>query len=183
MKSTNLIFSFNSIVFLFLILSYPAKIFSLENQNSSYNRDSLISAAKEVMIEIRFCALITLDDAGLPQVRTMDPFAPDSDMIVWFGTNKNSRKVKEIRNNSKATLYYQASGARGYVVLSGDAYLVDDPDLKLKYWKSEWKSFYPESRENYTLIKFVPVKLEIIDYKHNITGDPITWNVPNIRFK
>ena len=180
MKILNTYVKSISVIFLLFILKYPVEIFAQVDQKSNYNPDSLISAAKELMLDTRYCALITLDDNGHPQARTMDPFPPDTNMIVWFGTNSNSRKVKEINNNSKVTLYYEASDARGYVVLKGNAFIVNDSDRKLKYWKPEWEIFYPESKENYTLIKFIPNKLEIVDYKHNIVGDSITWRVPNL---
>jgi general stress protein 26 len=168
---------------LFLILTYPIAIFAQDDQKAGYNRDSLLQGAREMISDIRFCALISLDEKGHPQARTMDPFLPDANMVVWFGTNINSRKIQEIKNNSKATLYYQAENGRGYVVLKGDAYWENDPQLKLKYWKPEWEVFYSESRENYTLIRFVPFHLEIVDYKHNIVGDSATWEVPNIELK
>ena len=41
----------------------------------------------------------------------------------------------------------------------------------MRYWKKEWEAFYPENKENYMLIKFVPDKLEIVDYRHNIIGE------------
>jgi len=158
----------------------PAVSLAQGTQNNANNPDSLLQAAREMISGIRFCALITLDEEEHPQARTMDPFLPDSNMVIWFGTNINSRKVQEIKNNSKATVYYQAENGAGYVVLKGNAYWVDDPQLKSKYWKSEWEAFYPESRENYTLIKFVPFHLEIVDYKHNLVGDSITWEAPNL---
>jgi general stress protein 26 len=82
-----------------------------------------------------------------------------------------------------ATIYYQALNGAGYAVLKGNAYLVDDPEKKMKFWKPGWETFYPESKENYTLIKFVPFKLEIVDYKHEIVGDSVTWEVPNLELK
>ncbi len=171
------------VLFSFLILTYSVTIFAQDDQKSGYNPDSLLKAAREMISDVRFCALITLDEKEHPQARTMDPFPPDSDMVVWFGTNINSRKVREIKNNSKATLYYQHEEGAGYVILKGNAYWVDNPKLKLKYWKSEWEDFYPESKDNYTLIKFVPSQLEIVDYMHNIVGDTITWAVPNLELK
>ena len=168
------------IKYLMLIFLLPFGTFAQESQQSNYNRDTLIMAAKEIMLETRYCALITLDKIGHPQARTMDPFSPDSNMVVWLGTNSNSRKVKEIRNNSKATLYYEASNGAGYVVLKGNAFIVDDHEKKLKYWKPEWDAFYPKSKNHYMLIKVLPERLEIVDYKHDIIGDSITWEVPNL---
>ena len=124
-----------SIIYLAIILLFPLDIWAQENQLSNYNRDTLITAAKEIIATTKYCALITLDESGHPQVRTMDPFSPEENFVVWLGTNSNSRKVNEIRNDSRATLYYEALNGAGYVVIKGHAYLVDDPEKKLKYWK------------------------------------------------
>jgi general stress protein 26 len=70
----------------------------------------------------------------------------------------------------------------GYVVIKGNAYLIDDPDKKEKYWKEEWDDFYPDNKSNYTLLKVIPKKLEMIYYKHGITGSSATWAVPHIEF-
>lgn len=183
MKVNNTNVKLIPVLFLLFILTYPVEILAQGDQKSGYNRDSLILAAREMVSGIQFCALITLDDKAHPQARTMDPFSPDSNMVVWFGTNINSRKVKEIQNNSLATIYYQALNGAGYVVLKGNAYLIDDIEKKMEYWKPGWEAFYPESRENYTLIKFIPFHLEIVDYKHKIVGDSVTWVVPSIDLK
>ena len=174
---------FSILLFLVIVYLYPITALAQDKQNTFHNPDSLLRAAREMIAGIRFCALITLDKEGHPQSRTMDPFLPDSNMVVWFGTNRSSRKVQEIKNNPIATLYYQAENGAGYVVLKGNAHWVDDPQLKLKYWKSDWEAFYPESRENYTLIKFVPFHLEIVDYKHNLVGDTVTWEAPNLELR
>jgi len=136
-----------------------------------------------MMEAVRYCALITLDSTGHPDARTMDPFLPDEDMVIWFGTNINSRKVKQINNDSRVTLYYQAPNEAGYVVIKGQAYIVQDSLKKQTYWKKEWGRFYPEDKSNYTLIKVNPEKLEVIDYQHGFFGDSITWDVPFVKFQ
>ena len=98
------------------------------------------------------------------------------------GTNVNTRKVREIRKDSRVTLYYEAPNGGGYVAIQGTALIVNDPEKTEKYWKEEWNEFYPEKSSNFTLIKVVPIKLEIIDYKHGITGSSKTWAVPHIDF-
>jgi len=171
------------ILYFSILLLYPLGTWAQENQFSKYDRDTLIVRSKEIIMTTRYCALITLDESGQPQVRTMDPFPPEEDMIVWLGTNSNSRKVHEIRNDSRATLYYEAPGGTGYVVIKGNAYLVDDPDKKLKYWKDEWTKFYSDQKSDYILIQIKPDKLEVLDYKHGITGASKTWEVPYVEFK
>jgi general stress protein 26 len=165
-----------------LIFPLSVNLHAQVNQGADYHRDTLLTAAKELIAATRYCALITLDESGHPQVRTMDPFAPEKDMVIWLGTNPNSRKVKEIKNDPRVTLYYESSGGRGYLVLKGHASLVNDPAIKSKYWKKEWDQFYSDNDANYILIKVMPNKLEIVDYKRGIVGESKTWAVPSVEF-
>ncbi len=143
----------------------------------------LMKAAREIMTGARYCALITLDDEGLPRARTMDPFAPDEDFTIWFGTNSKSRKVDQIRREPRVTIYYFDAGISGYVVIRGIAELVNDLKRKEVYWKDEWGAFYPNYPDNYLLIKVLPVWMEVISTQHGIFGDSITWEPPVIKFK
>ena len=140
-------------------------------------------AAKEIISGASTCALITLDSEGAPRARAMDPFPLEEDFTVWFGTNSNSRKVTQIKNDPRVTLYYLSKDATGYVIISGKAVLVDDQKTKDHYWKEKWKDFYPESRDNYLLIKVIPHWMEVLSPTHNIYNDSITWQPPVLRFE
>jgi len=170
------------IIFSVILLFCPLTIQAQENESRAFERETIITAAKEIMKASRYCALITLDKSGHPQVRTMDPFMPGEDMVIWLGTNKNTRKVAEIRNDSRVTLYYEAPQGGGYVVVKGKAHLKDGPEELEKYWKEEWDEFYPDKTRSFTLIQVVPEKLEIINYKQGITGFSKTWKVPYLEF-
>jgi len=147
------------------------------------DRQSLISAAREIMKTARYCALITLDSNGRPQARTMDPFPPADNMVVWLGTNPNSRKVREIRRDAHVTLYYAVKEDQAYVAISGRARIITDAKAKARYWKDEWKDFYPDREKGYVLITVIPQKLEVVDVKHGIIGgNSITWEPPSFTF-
>lgn len=111
----------------------------------------------------------------------MDPFPPERDFTVWLATNPRSRKVEELRKNPRVTLYY-ADGDNGYVSLHGMARIVDDGREKERRWKEEWKAYYPDRKDSYLLIEVTPVRLEIIDYKSGISGNPQTWEPSAITF-
>ena len=168
---------------LIIISIIPMSVNAQKNDSSDFDRDTLIKAAEDLMIASRYCGLITLDDSGHPQIRTMDPFAPEEDLTVWFGTNSASRKVREIKNDSRVTIYYQADKGTGYVVVRGNAVLVDDEQTKKKYWKDKWEEYYSEKKENYLLIKVVPEKLEIVDYTSGIVSKSETWAAPSVELK
>jgi len=160
----------------------PSSLHAQEPSATDAPRDSLIVAAREIMAASRFCALVTLDASGHPRVRTMDPFPPDSSMVVWLGTSKRTRKVEEIAQDSRVTLYYPSPEADGYVSVYGTAQLVDDPAEKAKRWKEEWAQFYPDRETSYLLIEVIPTRIEVVSYRRGISGDPRTWKPATIEF-
>jgi general stress protein 26 len=144
--------------------------------------ERLIVLARDIMAAARYCALITLDFSGRPQARTLDPFPPDENMVVWLGTTPRSRKVAAIRRNPRVTLYYFDREEQAYVTIYGIARLVNHPKEKAKRWKDEWKEFYPDRVKGYLLIVVNPEKLEVINVKKGIVGDPNTWKPPSVSF-
>jgi general stress protein 26 len=148
---------------------------SIESGAKPSSRAELIAAAREIMASARYCALITLDSSGGSQARTLDPFPPDENMVVWLGTNPRSRKVAQIRHDPRVTLYYFDREAQAYVTIAGTARLVNDPKEKAKRWKDEWQDFYPDRANDYLLIAVTPAKLELVSVKKGIVGDPKTW--------
>jgi len=158
----------------------PLFLFGQDVTQKDSIRSQNINIAKEIMIGSGNCALITLDREGRPRARTMDPFIPEDDLTVWFGTNPKSRKVDQIKNDPRVTLYYFDQSAVGYVMIQGTAELINNKEAKRKYWKEHWTAFYPDSDENYLLIKVNPNLLELVSYKHGIEGDSIYWTPPVI---
>ena len=166
-------------VFLFLFCSIP---FTGRAQDQSPDRDLILKAASDILGRVPYCALITLDSAGQPQARTMEPFPPEDDFVIWLGTNPKSRKVAEIKNDPRVTLYYQDLSGNGYVVITGRAVLVNDAKEKEKHWKEKWARFYPDRDSSFLLIKVIPKTLEVVSYEHGLTGDKISWRAPHVVF-
>ncbi len=135
---------------------------------------SVLESAKEIMVSARYCALITIDQDGQPRARTVDPFLPDDDFVIWMATRPVTRKVDQIRNNPRATLYYWDANASSYVTLMGKAELVDDDSVKAQKRRSQdSERFYPDFPDDYLLIRFTPDYLEAIVPGYR--GDEITW--------
>ncbi len=113
-KSSRKIFEFLSLSFLLFFITIPQECRAQNKIQVPAERDSIISAAREIIGMQKYCALITVDSSGTPQARTMNPFPPEDDMSIWIATNSRSQKVKEIHNNPHVCLYYanhsQAAG-------------------------------------------------------------------------
>ena len=145
-------------------------------------RDAVIAAAREIMGLQKYCALVTLDSLGQPQVRTMNPFPPEDDMTVWMATNSRSRKVEEIRNCSRVCLYYaDHKEASGYVTITGQAVLVDETSEKSKRKRDYWEEAFPDWKY-LLLIKVIPERLAVLNYRRGMLNDEITWQTPSIGF-
>lgn len=141
---------------------------------------------KEVAVEIieaaGNCTLISLDSAGHPRARIMNPFPPSKNFELWFGTNDLSRKVREIKQDNRVTVIYYDKHSAAYASIYGTALIVEDSSSKTNYWKPEWSDFYPDYPEGYVLIKVIPERIEVISEKHGITGNPQTWEPEAITF-
>lgn len=172
---------FNRLFFLVLIFLIGCKQNS-QTKTEKFSKEQTILAAREIIKGSGMCALITLDEGGLPQVRTMDPFEPESDFTIWLATNPKSRKVVQLENNPNVTLYYADKNDNGYVSIYGTAELVNDQKEKNKRWKEEWKDFYPNRTDGYLLIKVIPTRLEVINYSRGINGNPDTWQPAQVYF-
>lgn len=151
-------------------------------QQPTFSRDALISAAREIMNTTRYCALITIGRNGRSHARTMDAFAPETDMTVWLATNPRSRKVTEIRRNPKVTLYYFDKESAAYVTIYGTARLVNEKAEKARRWKDDWKAFYPDRDKSYLLIKVTPERLEVVNINKGVVGTSPTWQPLSVRF-
>jgi general stress protein 26 len=151
-------------------------------QTDSHNipREKMLSTAREIMNASHYCALITLDESGRADARTMDAFPPEEDMTVWFGTNPRTRKVREIGRNPHVTLYYFDPKGLAYVTLLGTARLVNDPKEKKTRWKDAWKEFYPNRDTDYMLIEVKPERLEVVSPKLGGTSTA-DWAPPSIQ--
>jgi general stress protein 26 len=136
--------------------------------------EQLLDLVKATLTTAEFCFLTTLAESGQAHTRLMQPFAPEPDLTIWFGTSPNSRKVQEIRRDPRVTLGYAHSPAGAYVSLIGTAALETDLALRRRYWREAFSAFWPAgpAHADYLLIKFVPVHIEIMHIGQQVAPEP-----------
>lgn len=88
--------------------------------------EHLFAVAARTIRAAEYCFLVTLAASGQPHVRLMQPFAPEDDLTIWFGTNPQSRKIQEIQRDSRVALSFHHAAETAYVTLVGTAQMVDD---------------------------------------------------------
>ncbi len=145
----------------FFVVALPA---ASHAQSDTLTVGRAREAARTTMEAARYCFLVTLDEAGHPQARLMDPFPPEANMTVWMATSSATRKVVQLQHDPRATLAYHDSERQGYVTLIGEARLVTELEERRRRWKPEWQSFYPAgpTAPDYVLIQFTPSRIEVM---------------------
>jgi general stress protein 26 len=148
------------------------------------SRERILTASRELIADVRYATLSTLNDAGAPESRLMEPFAPDEAFDIWMGTNAASSKVAEIERHGAVALLYANTTLEGYVSLTGRAVIVRDPSEKSHRWKASWTPFYKDGHrgDDYVLIRFTPTRLEISSPKQGMNNDPATWRPVTLDF-
>jgi general stress protein 26 len=134
----------------------------------------LINVAYSTVKAVPYCVLVTTGESGQANARLMQPFEPAEDFTIYMGVSRASRKIRDIGRDNRATLVYYEPSETAYVTLLGSAQLEDDLALRRQYWRKDWLVFYPAGPEgdDYTLIKFVPARIELINFTHKIAPEP-----------
>ena len=146
------------------------------------SRDSLLMVSKMIIDSARCRVLVSVDEEGKPHAREMDPFAPEEGMIIWFATNPNTRKVKQIKNNPNVAVFYYDTKTLSYVSINGKAQLINNPAEKEKHWKKYWKVYYPDRNKDMILIKVIPDRLELVSYKYKLFWQTDSFMPQYIKF-
>jgi len=166
-----------ALVCLPLLLAATATV--LAGQSTAGAPDSparVRAAAREVMSAARYASFVTLDAAGQPQARVVDPLLGSGDTI-WIATNPLTRKVAEVARNPRVTLLFFDPARSEYVTVIGRASIVTDSAQRAMHWKAEWTPFYPDrgrGRE-FVLIAVRATRLEVVSPRNGLSNDPRTW--------
>ena len=135
------------------------------------------AAAFDVMRSARYCTLITIGADGQPQARIVDPLISENETTIWIATNPLTRKVDEIKRDSRVTLMFFNASANEYVTVFARAAVVTDAARKAAHWKAEWKAFYKQQTTgpDFMLFEVKPFRLEISSPRHKLANDARTW--------
>jgi hypothetical protein len=75
--------------------------------------------------------------------------------------------------------YADHVNAKGYVNITGKAEVIDDRDLLIKMKRDYWEGMV-NWKEVFVLIRIVPETIEVINYKHGLNNDPVTFRAPHL---
>jgi general stress protein 26 len=129
-------------------------------------KDSDYEKLKEMMKDIDFCMLSTVDENGYLHSRPMSLNSEiDEEGNLWFFTSSNSLKANEIERSPRVNASFSNPEESQYVSISGTAQLVTDRRKIKDLWKPVLKAWFPEGPEqpDLALLKLRVEKAEYWD--------------------
>jgi general stress protein 26 len=136
--------------------------------------DYVVAVAKAILDSADFCFFITQGEAGGASARLMQHVKPDADLTLWFGTSITSRKVREARSTTLATVACLDPQRPVYAVLVGPVAIAEHVEEWRRYWRDDWRTFWPEgpSVRDYVLLRFACERVEVLSLAAGITPPP-----------
>lgn len=101
-----------------------------------------VSKVKDLAEDIDICMFCTYSDSGI-ESRPMSTQTVDSDGNLWFLSDKDSNKNREIQQNNKVELFY-GKGHESYLSLHGKAEISFDKEKIKDLWTPMAKVWFTE---------------------------------------
>ena len=133
-------------------------------QTQEQTRSENLEKLREMIKDIDFCMLTTIDEQGDLHSRPMSSngdIDPNGD--IWFFTGASSHKVSEIENSPKVNVSFADPKNQRYVSVTGSAQLTRDPKKIEELWRPEFKMWFPKGKDD-PEIALMRIRLEKAEY-------------------
>lgn len=119
------------------------------------------------------CYIGSVDGDGFPNIKAMlKPRKRNGIKEIYLTTNASSLKVKSLKNNPKACLYFCDKRFFRGVMFKGIAEISEEQELKDMIWRDGDEMYYSEGKTDpdYCVIKFTAEKVR---YYSNFKSEDI----------
>ena len=127
-------------------------------------RDNDLEKLRELVKDIDFCMLTTVDEGGDLHSRPMSSngdIDPNGD--IWFFTSASSHKVSEIAKLPRVNVSFADPENQRYISVSGTAQLTRDRAKIDELWRPQFKIWFPEGKDD-PEVALLRVSLEKAEY-------------------
>lgn len=131
---------------------------------ATQTRSDSLGKLREMIKDIDFCMLTTIDEHGDPHSRPMSSngdIDPNGDL--WFFTSASSHKVGEVEESPKVNVSFADPDNQRYVSVTGVAHVVRDRQRIDELWRPEFKMWFPKGK-NDPEIALLKISLEKGEY-------------------
>ena len=111
-------------------------------------REQSLKKLAELVKDIEFAMLTTLDEEGCLHSRPMATQKIEEDGTLWFFTELNSGKVAELERDHHVNISYAAPKDNKYLSVSGTARALRDTAKAKQLWSPLLKAWFPKGPED-----------------------------------
>jgi general stress protein 26 len=123
-----------------------------------------VAHLREMVKDIDFCMLTTLDERGEPHSRPMSTNRQvEFNGDLWFFIYGNSHKALEIRREPKVNASFADPSNQNWVSMTGTAELVRDRAKMAELWQPQLRAWFPKGLEEPD-IALLKVNVEKAEY-------------------
>ncbi|HEX6848891.1 MAG TPA: pyridoxamine 5'-phosphate oxidase family protein [Chitinophagaceae bacterium] len=131
--------------------------------------DNAVEKIREIAKDANICMFVT-DLSSLPLAgRPMATQEVDDEGNIWFMSDINSDKNRQIENDSQVQLFYSHTSKYEYLSVFGKAEIVNDRSKIEELWTPMAKTWFENGKDdpNISLIKVIPEDAYYWDTKNN----------------
>jgi general stress protein 26 len=110
-------------------------------------REEAIEKLGQLIEEIDFAMLTTVDTDGVLRSRPMSTQKAEFDGTLWFFTSDKTHKVEEIERDNRVNASYAKPEDNVYVSVSGTSSIVKDKAKMEELWNPILKAWFPDGLE------------------------------------
>ena len=128
-----------------------------------------VKKIREIAKDANICMFVT-DLSSLPlSGRPMATQEVDEGGNIWFMSDTNSDKNRDIENDDRVQLFYSLTGNYQYLSVFGRAEIVHDRNKIEELWTEMAKTWFEEGKDDpdISLIKVIPEDAYYWDTKNN----------------
>jgi general stress protein 26 len=124
------------------------KMKEIQVMDNQAGRDEGVRKLGEMIKDIDFAMLTTVDNDGTLRSRPMSTQQVEFDGDLWFFTRASSHKVDEVERDQHVNVSYAKPEDQRYVSVSGRAQLVRDKAKIKELWNPILKAWFPDGLED-----------------------------------
>jgi general stress protein 26 len=140
------------------------------SQLSFLQNKEAIRKLQDLATEISICIFCSGSDSGENEgCRPMATAGVDEEGTIWFISDRDSEKNKDIAVDPRVKLYYSHPGKSSFLVVSGEAEIVYDREKVRELWNPLDKAWFKEGEDDpaVSLIRVRPEHAHYWDTKGN----------------
>lgn len=140
------------------------------NQNNILHDKEAINKLKSLVEEISiclFCSNLKIDDGASCRPMAVQKVCDQGNL--WFFSEKNSEKNKEIEQNHIVQLFFSHPEKGRYLVVNGEAEIIIDSVKTEELWSPSVETWFKHGKDdpNISIIKVMPISAYFWDTNGN----------------